>query len=152
MLHLPQMGPFEVLITLLPLIQNYRQLSLLELSTLLRPCFGPTPTNTVFFFWDFSSLYTSTVQTGQPCPPQLMDHSRPTLVFKLPTILPSTLHSPLPTMFLGVFLYLLFPLPRTCPRFFNKMLEVSKPGAVNYNIFARLILLTLFVSRNPTLT
>ena len=42
--------------------------------------------------------------------------------------------------------------PLTCSGFFNEMLEVSEPGALNYYTLFRLILLTLFVSRNLTLT
>ena len=56
-------------------------------------------------------------------------------------------------MLLAVFLYLLLPLfPLTPSGFFNKMLEVSEPGALNYFVLFRLILLTLFVSRNLTYT
>ena len=103
---------------------------------------------------DSSSLFISTVQSG---PPLLMQHFRPTLVFKpfipLPPILyllPLLPHHRL--LLLAVSLHLLLPLPPLTPSgFFNGMLEVSEPGALNCYTFFRLIPLTLFVSRNPTL-
>ena len=42
--------------------------------------------------------------------------------------------------------------PLTLSGFFNGMLEVFEPGALNYFTFSRPIPLTLFVSRNPILT
>ena len=63
------------------------------------------------------------------------------------------LHPPHPLIFLAVFPYLLpsFP-PRTCSGFLNGMQEVFEPGALNCYILSRLILWTLSVARNPTLT
>ena len=159
MLHLPQMGLFEMLITLLPFIQNSRQFSLLELFTLLRPCFfrrSHTYQHYVFLFgllqlvylhclnWPILSLSTN---ASLPPHPRLQTSHPPSTHFVSPTM-----HPFFPAMFLVVFLYLVLPLPLTCSIFFNTMLEVSEPGAVNYNTLARLILLTLPVSRNPTLT
>ena len=42
--------------------------------------------------------------------------------------------------------------PLNLSRFFNGMLEVFEPGALNYFTFFRTILLTLSASRNPILT
>ena len=59
------------------------------------PCCVPasfgdsTPTSTVTSSSDFSSLYTSTAQSG---PSLAMQHSCPTLVFKSLILLPPTLH------------------------------------------------------------
>ena len=90
-------------------------------------------------------------------PPLLMLHFRPTLVSKpliphLPVLylfpLPSHNHS----LLLAVLLCLLPPLPLTLSGFFNGMLEVFKPGALNYFTFSCPILSTLSVSRNPIST
>ena len=111
--------------------------------------------NTVTTSLTFSDRYTSTVQFGLPL---LMLHSRPILVSKsliphLPILylLPLPLHHrPL----LLAFLLRLLPslLPLTVSRFFNGMLEVFKPGALNYFTFSRPIMSTLFASGNPILT
>ena len=91
-------------------------------------------------------------------PPLLTLHSRPTLISKplishLPILylLPLPLHHrPLLTAF---FLRLLPPLPfLTLSGFFNGMLEVFEPGALNYFTFFRPILSTLSASRNPIST
>ena len=100
-------------------------------------------------------MYTSTVQSA---PPQLMLHSRPTLVTKpliphrlilyLLPLLPH--HRPL---LLAALLCLLPPLlPLTLSGFFNGMLEVFELGALNYFTFSRPILSTSSASRNPILT
>ena len=90
--------------------------------------------------------------------PLLVLQSRPTLVSKpliprLPTLylLPlSPHHRPL---LLAVLLRLLPPLlPLSLSRFSNGMLEVFKPGTLNYFTFSRPILSTLSPSRNPILT
>ena len=87
-----------------------------------------------------------------------MLHSRVTLVSKpliphLPILYPLPLplhHRPL---LLVVLLRLLLPLlPLTVTGFFNGMLEVSEPGALNYFTFSRPILSTLSAFRNPILT
>ena len=87
-----------------------------------------------------------------------MLHSRPTLVFK-PLIphLPIQYLLPLPPLprhlLLAVLLRLLPPLPPlTLSRFFNGMLVVFEPGALNYSTFSRPIPLTLSAFRNPLLT
>ena len=80
-------------------------------------------------------------------PPMLIQLYRPTLVFKpLVPLLPTSYSHHRP-MLLAVFKYLLSP-----SGFFNGMLEVFEPGALNYFAFFRLILLTLSVSRNLILT
>ena len=143
MLHLLQMGPSKVLTTFPLQIQSSRQLSLLELP----PC-----RNTVTPSLDSSDMYTSTVQSD---PLLLMLHSHPTLIFK-----PLIPHLPI--------LYLLFLLltivscswlsfyasspPLTLSEFFNGMLAVLEPGALNYFICFRPFPSILFVSRNPILT
>ena len=103
---------------------------------------------------DSSSWYTSTAQSG---PLLLMQHSHPSLAFKLfilflPTLYLLPLHPHHRLMLLAVSLYLLLPLPSpTLSGFFNGMLGVSEPGALNCYTLFRLIPLTLFVSRNLTL-
>ena len=86
-----------------------------------------------------------------------MQHSHSTLTFK-----PLILFRPLCIFFLCTlttascsWLFLstscfLFP-SLTLPGFFNGMLGVSKPGALNYYTLFRLIPLTLFISRILTL-
>ena len=145
MLHLLQMGPSKVLTTFHLQIQSSWQLSLLELS----PCH-----NTVTPSSDSSDMYTSTVQSG---PPLLTLHSRPTLSKPLmphPPIL--YLLSPPPhlrPLLLAALLRLLPPLlPLTLSGFFNGMLEVFEPGALNYFTFSHPILSTSSASRNPILT
>ena len=87
-----------------------------------------------------------------------MLHSRPTLVSKPPILhLPILYPLPLPLhhrpLLLAVLLRLLPPLlPLTLSGFFNGMLEVSVPGALNYFTFSHPIQSTLSVSRNPILT
>ena len=104
---------------------------------------GPTPTKTVSSSLDSSSWYTSTVQPDPSGSPLQMKHCRPPC---LQTSYPPSVHfvsspcapSP-PLMFLAVFLHFLLPL-LTPSGFFNGMLEVSKPGALNYYTLSRLIL------------
>ena len=87
-----------------------------------------------------------------------MLHSRVTPVSKPPIPhLPILYLLPLPLhhrpLLLAIFLRLFFPfLPLTLSGFFNGMLEVSEPGALNYSIFYCPIQSTLSVSRNPILT
>ena len=106
-------------------------------------------------FSDSSDTYISTVESG---PPLLMLHSRPTLVSKLfIPHLPILYLLPLPShhrpLLLAILLHLLPPLlPLTLSGFFNGMLEVFEPGALNYSTFFRPILSTLSAFRNPILT
>ena len=87
-----------------------------------------------------------------------MLHSCVTLVSKpLISYLPILYLLPLPLhhrpLLLAVFLRLLLPLlPLTLSGFFNGMLEVSEPGALNYFTFSHPIQSTLSASRNPILT
>ena len=100
-------------------------------------------------------MYTSTVQSG---PPLLMLHSRVTLVSKPPILLLPILYPfPLPLhhrpSLLAILLRPLLPLlPLTLSGFFNGMLEVSVPGALNYFTFFHPILSTLSAFRDPILT
>ena len=148
MLHLLQMGLSKVLTTFPLQIQNSWQFSLSDLPL----CCVPT-CNTVTPSSDSSDRYTSTAQSG---PPLLMLHCRPILVFKLliPR-LPILYLLPLPPhhrpTLLVVLLRLLLPLPRTLAGFFNGMLEVFEPGALNYFTFFCPILLILSVFRNAIL-
>ena len=87
-----------------------------------------------------------------------MLHFHPTLVSK-PLIphLPIQYLLPLPLhhrpLLLAALLRLLPPLiPLTLSGFFNGMLEVFEPGALNYSTFFCPILSTLYASRNPILT
>ena len=126
MLHLFQMGP-KVLTTFLLYIQNSRQLSLLELPPLLRPCFSWRPhTYQHCDFLGSSSLYTSTVQprTSGPCSANAaVPHYPPSAHFVYPSSAPSH--------FSPVLLYLLLPFPpRTRSGFFNGMLGVFQPEAL----------------------
>ena len=106
-------------------------------------------------FPDSSSLYTSTVQSAPPLP---MLHFRPTLPFKplipIPPILyflPQIPHHRL--ILLAVSLdILLFLAPLIPSGFSNGILAFSEPEALSCYTFFRLIPLTLFVSRNLTLT
>ena len=85
-----------------------------------------------------------------------MQYSRPALAFKpLIPLLPNLYLLPLlPHHRLGSWLsfYASCFLPLTPSGFFNGMLVVFEPGALNCYIFFRLILLTLPVSRNPIST
>ena len=90
-------------------------------------------------------------------PSLLMQHSHPTLAFNPLILFPPTLylrplHPHHRSIFLAVSLCLLLPLPSLSPSgFFNGMLGVSEPGALNCYTFFNLIPLTSFVSRNLTL-
>ena len=135
------------MLTTFPLqIQSSWQLSLLDL-----PPRGITVTPSS----DSSNIYTSTVESG---PPLLMLHSHPTLISKPPIPhLPVLYLLPLPfhlhPLLLAALLRLLPPLlSLTLSGFFNGMLEVFEPGALNYFTFSRPTLSTLSVSRNPILT
>ena len=116
----------------------------------------PPCRNIVTLSSDSSDMYTSTVQSGPP--PLLMLQSRVTLVSKpLILLLPILYPLPLPphhrSLLLAVLLCLLPPLlPLALSGFFNGMLEVSVPGALNYFTFSHPIQLTLSASRNPILT
>ena len=146
MLHLLQMGSSKVLTTFPVQIQSSRQLSFLE----LLPC-----RNTVTPSSDSSDTYTPTVQSGLPL---LMLNSRvtpvskpPILYLPIPYLLPLLLHHR--PLFLAVLLCLLLPLLLlTLSGFFNGMLEVSVPGALNYFTFSRPIQSTLSAYRNLILT
>ena len=104
---------------------------------------------------DFFSWYTFTAQSG---PLLLIQHLHPTLAFKPLILFPLTLyllplHPHHRLMLQAVSLYLLLLFSSLTPsRFFNGMLGVSEPGALNCYTLFRLITLTLFVSRNITLT
>ena len=144
MLHLLQMGPSKVLTTFPLQIQSSWQLSLLELPP-LQHCDS------------LLELLRHVYSTVQSSPPRLMLHSRPTLVseplipiFPFCTFSPCP-HATVPCSWLSFYTSChLFPL--TLSRFFNGMLEVFKPGALNYFTFFRPILFTLSASRKPILT
>ena len=123
-------------------IQSSRQLSLLKLP----PCH-----NTVTPSSDSSDMYTFIVRSAPPLP---MLHSRPTLVSR-----PLIAHPPIlyllslpPHHCFLLLASLLRLLPVTLSGFFNGMLEVFEPGALNYFTFYRPTLSTLSASRNPILT
>ena len=99
------------------------------------------------------SWYTFTAQSG---PLLLMQHSHPTLTFKLLILFRPLCIFSLCTLTTASCSWLfhftscfLFP-SITLLGFFNGMLGVSEPGALHYYTLFRLILLTLFISRNPT--
>ena len=140
MLRLLQMGPSKVLTTFLIPIQSSWQLSLLELP----PC-----RNTVTPSPNSSNMYTSTVQSGpasaNAAPLNLLFPTCPFYIFFLfpPTTVPFSQMSFCASCLLS---------PQTLSEFFNGMLEVFEPGALNYSTFFRPTLLTLSASRNPILT
>ena len=112
--------------------------------------------NTVTPSSDSSDMYTSTVQSGPPSTDAALSHhpvSKPPIPH-LPILylLPLPLHHH--PLLLAIFLRLLRPLlpPLTLSGFFNGMLEVSEPGALNYFVFYCPIQLILSASRNPILT
>ena len=112
-----------------------------------------TPTSTVSFSSGSSSWYTFIAQSG---PLLLMQHSHPTVTFKHLILFPSICIFSLCILTTASCLWLffftscfLFP-SLTFSGFFNGMLGVFKPGALNYYTLFRLILLTLFISRNLT--
>ena len=132
MLHLLQMGPFKALDTLLFWIQNSRQLSPLELSFLLHPCFFWRfhTSNTVPSSLSSPSWYTSTVQPGpsgissaNTSPSNLLS---PSAHF----ISPPSAPSPCPHVS-GCFPIPPASFPLTCSGFFNGMLKIVEPGALN---------------------
>ena len=113
-----------------------------------------TPTSSVTSSSDSSIWYTFTAQSG---PLLLMQHSHPTLTFKLLILFPPTLylfplHPHHRLMLLAVSFYLLLslPLPNSL-RVLQWNAGVSRPGALNYYTLFRLIPLALFISRNLTL-
>ena len=100
---------------------------------------------------DSSSLYTSTVQPGPsllmqhfapPSPLNLLSPFRPFCIFSLTSASCSWL-----SLYTSCFLF-----PLILSGLFNGMPAVSKPEALNCYTFFRLIPLTIFVSRNLTLT
>ena len=147
MLHLPQMGPSKVLTTFPLQIQSSWQLSLLELPP------PPPCRNTVTSSSDSSDMYTSTVQSGPPSANAALS-PHPRLQTSYPTsahfISSSSVPSP-PSLAPGCPSVPFLP-PLTLSGFFNEMLEVFEPGALNYFTFFCPILPTLSASRNPILT
>ena len=105
------------------------------------------------FFSDSSSLYTSTVLLGPSGFSLLMQHSGPTLVFTLliphlPTSYLFSLyfhHRLMPWLFFYASCFLFSP---DFSGFFDEMLGVPEPGALNHSTLFCLIPWTLFVSRN----
>ena len=101
----------------------------------------------------FSSWNTSTAQFGpllliqhSPLPSlsNLLSFFRPLCIFSLCTL--TTASCSWQFLFISYFLFSLTP-----SGFFNGMLGLSKPGALNWYTLFRLIPLTLFVSKNLTL-
>ena len=114
----------------------------------------PISTSTVTSSSDSFNWYTSTAQYGPSGPLRSMQHSHTILAFKPSILFPPTLyllplHHHHHLMLLTVFLYLLLLL-LTPSGFYNGMLGVSEPGALNCYTFLRLIPFPFFVSRNLT--
>ena len=145
MLYLLQMGSSKVLTSIPLQTQNSWQLSLLKLP----PCCVPTH-NTVTSSYDlYTILYNLPPSAYAALPPRtrLQTSYPPSSGFVSSASAPSPL-----------------PLVSGCPSmpptfsplilsgFFNGMLRVSEPGALNCFNFFTPIPLTLFVSRNPILT
>ena len=108
--------------------------------------------NTVTSSSDSSDMYTSTVQSIPPSanaalqPHLCLQTSYPPSVQFTSSL---SVHSP---PFVAPGCPPAPPLPLTLSRLFNGMLKVFEPKSLNYFIFFRLILSTLFASRNPILT
>ena len=111
--------------------------------------------NTVTLFSDSSGMYTSTVESG---PPLLMLHSRPPSTPNLLSLTCSLYisslcpHTTFPRSWPSFCTSCLLSLPLTLSGFFNGMLEVSVPGALNYFTFSHPIQSTLSAFRNSILT
>ena len=138
--------PSKVLTTFLIPIQSSWQLSLLKLP----PC-----RITVAPSSDSSDMYTSTVQSSPASAnTALLSHPR------LQTFYPPSAHStsspsaPPPPSLVPDFSSAppASTSPLTLSGFFNGMLKVFEPGALNYFTFFRPILSTLSAFRNPNLT
>ena len=146
MLRLLQMGPSKVLTTFLIPIQSSWKLSLLELSP---PC-RITGTSSS----DSSDMYTSTVQSSPASANAALSHHS-----HLQTSYPPSAHSisslsapPPPSLAPDFSSAPPAPTPPlTLSGFFNGMLEVFEPGALNYSNFFHPILSTLSAFRNPIL-
>ena len=141
------MGPSKVLTTLLLQIQKSWQLSLLELPPSCVPA-----RNTVTLSTDSSDMYTSTVQFSPSSAnaalqlhPRLQAFYPPSAHFVSSSSAPSLAPSCPSTSPAS-------SLPLTISGFFNGILEVFEPEALNYSTFFCPTLLTLSVSRNPILT
>ena len=115
------------------------------------PCCAPTR-NTVTPSSESSDMYTSTVQWPPSANAALSPHPRFQTSYPL---LPILYFLSLPPhhrpLLLAVLLHLLPPLPLTLSGFFNGMLEIFDPEALNYFTFSRPILSTLSAFRNPIL-
>ena len=146
MLRLLQMGPSKVLTTLLIPIQSSWQLLLLELA----PCrITVTPSS------DSSDMYTSTVQSSPASAnAALSPHPRLQTSYPLSTHSISSPSAPPPPSLAPRFSSTppASTLPMTLLGFFNGMMEVFEPGALNYSTFFRPILSTSSAFRNPILT
>ena len=135
-----------MLTTFLLQIQSSWQLSLLELP----PC-----RNTVTPSSDSSDMYTSTVQSSPPsADAALTPHPRPQISCSSSADFVSSPSAPSPPSLAHVCpsTPLASSLPLTFSGFFNGMLEVFEPEALNYFTFSRPILLTLSASSSPILT
>ena len=145
MLHLLQMGPSKVLTTFIPNLELLAAFTLRAAPPLPQHCdFLLRLLRHVYLHCTISPLFSNAAL-------------RPTLVFKL--LIPPPAHfisflCPLTTVacfWLPFYASCLFS-PLTLSGFFNGMLEVFKPKALNYFTFFHPILSTLPASRNPILT
>ena len=127
---------------------------------MLRLCFPENlaPTNTVISFSGSSSLYASLCSTWSISLPSsnatLPPHPRLQASYPPSVHIVSSHSAPCHLiMFLANLLYFVLPLlPLNCSVFFNEMLEVFKPGALNYSTLSCFILWILSVSMNSTST
>ena len=109
----------------------------------------PTPTSTVTSSSGSSSWYTTTAQSGplllmQHLPLNFLSFFSPLCIFSFCTLTTAL------CSWIFLFIFCFFFPSLTPSGFFNKMLGVSEPGALNcYTLFC-LTTLTLFVSRNLT--
>ena len=142
------MGPSKVLTTFPLQNQSFWQLSLLELP----PCCVPSCNIVTSSLGLLQHVYLLCRNWPPSANAALSPHPRlqtsyfpicPFCIFSLcpPFLAPGCPSTP-PASFL----------PLTLSGFFNGMLGVFEPGALNYFTFFRPILLTLFLSRNPILT
>ena len=146
MLHLLQMSPSKVLTTSPLQIQSSWQLSLLELlpCQITVTCITVPPCRHVYLH---CAIWLRLCQRCSLAPP-----SSPNLLSPICPLYISFLCPPPPSFSPGFTSAPPVSTPLTLSGFFNGMLEVFDPGALNYSTFFRPILSTLSAFRNPILT
>ena len=147
MLRLLQMGPSKVLTTFFILIQSSWQLLLLELPPLPLHCDSPLLRllRHVYLHCGIWPPLCKCCTLAPPLSPNLLSLICPLYISSLCPL------TTVPRSWLSFCTSCLLS-PLTLSGFFNGMLEVFEPGALNYFTFSRSILSTLSAFRNPILT